>query len=180
MAKQFIFLHGWSGNDPGHWMEWLRDELTEAGHTVYLPEFSDPDTPELSVWLEELGEVLDQIDSQQPLVIIAHSLGAALWLHYRKRNPSVVADTVMLVAPTPNDCGIPEITEFFPLPDLQPNVDTEYIVIGSDDDPYIDEEYFEDFADALGGSFELIEDGGHFNVDAGYGPWPWMLEQCLE
>jgi predicted alpha/beta hydrolase family esterase len=56
-------------------------------------------------------------------------------------------------------------------------------VVTSDNDPYCPEgmeAYRSTYTDALGLEHQIIPGAGHISIDEGYGPWPAILEWCLQ
>ncbi|MFH1508776.1 MAG: alpha/beta hydrolase [bacterium] len=177
----FLILHGYQGSGTKHWQTWLASELEKAGKQVLYPALPSKDQPSKNAWLQKLTETIKDIDSES-LVVLAHSIGCSLWLHYANKNITKVPKMVYLVSPTtPDDRGIEEISSFFPLPKINLFPQREhYLMVASDNDPYMDIKEFKNLELSLSIPFLFIPDAGHINVDAGYGEWPWILEECLK
>ncbi|KUN82355.1 RBBP9/YdeN family alpha/beta hydrolase [Streptomyces griseoruber] len=184
-SRAFLILHGWQNHRPeAHWQHWLADRLTALGHRVTYPQLPDPDTPSLETWLTELeGFLTDFAPTASERVVIAHSLSAVLWLHAAARDlPGVTGpDRVLLVAP-PSASVIrshPEIAEFTPppLPGLRLPAPTH--LVAGDDDPYLPEGAQQAYGTPLGLTATILPGAAHLDLDAGYGPWPSVLEWCL-
>ena len=174
MARRFLLLHGWQNHRPhDHWQWWLADQLRAQGEQVLYPQLPDADAPSLSVWTELLHAELAQLGDGER-VVIAHSLGASLWL-----SSGACADRVMLVAPPSASvlAGYAEVTEFAsaPLATSVPNTR----MVCSDNDPYSPDGAVHELA-SLGLDTDLISGGAHLNPDSGYGDWPSMLAWCLD
>lgn len=179
MKKQFLLLHGWMANEATHWQTLLAKRLMREGYDVLYPLLPDPDHPRLLAWLSALEGIL-QTQETPGLTVLTHSLGGSLWMQYLSRHPKTVVQRVFLVAPTPEDIGIHELKDFFPLPhiDLGDQKD-HYLIVCSDDDPYIKKEMFQKFSQESGIPLHLISRAGHINVAAGFGEWDWMWQQCV-
>lgn len=182
IGRRFLILHGWQGSSGPHWQRWLAAQLRDAGHEVQLPELPDPMTPVLSDWLAALDAELGAAAADDDLTVVCHSLGCILWLHHAAapQRPAVRARRVLLNAP-PAPLG--ELPTFFPVP-LDPGAvmaaaGTTRLVC-SDEDPYCPGGAVAAYAEPLGLPYDLLPGQGHLNVDAGYGPWPAMLDWCLE
>lgn len=177
--KHFLILHGWQGNETNHWQTILAEQLEALGHEVSYPQFSESENPKLKQWLSELQDTIDKIPENRKVIVATHSLGGALWLHYIAKKPNFKTAMVILSAPPLDNCGIPEIANFFPIP-LKKLSDIElenYLIIGSDNDKYIQLYKFKKLAMVLQIPLVILPRAGHINVKSGFGEWPWMLDQ---
>src|SRR5579859_6303369 len=115
-AVPVLLLHGWQGSEPDHWQSWLAAQLREAGRELRYPQFPDPDNPDLGSWLDTLRGSLAELPDGG-FDVVAHSLGAVLWLHHvADAGDSPRAARVLLVAPPDPDTTEPDIAAFFPSP----------------------------------------------------------------
>ncbi|MDP9117714.1 MAG: alpha/beta hydrolase [Actinomycetota bacterium] len=176
-----VILHGWQGSGPDHWQTWLADQLREAGREVRYPELPDMDAPVLAAWLVALGTTLQGL-TEDSFDVVAHSLGAVLWLHHvAARGDTPRPARVALVAPVSPATHLPELTSFFPVPldiDVVRRGADGTVLVGSDDDPYTPEGIAEAFGRPLKMPTTIIAGGRHLNTDSGFGPWPAMLDWC--
>ncbi|MCY0916867.1 alpha/beta hydrolase [Streptomyces sp. H27-G5] len=181
----FLILHGWQNHRPaGHWEHWLAERLTAAGHAVDYPALPDPDHPDLEVWLAELRERLGALRGRRRTVV-CHSLACVLWLHAAARGDvAVPVDRVLLVAPP--SAGYlgryPEVAAFAPprVSAAQLYAGAGYVrMVGGDDDPCCPQGADAVFAEPLGLPVDVLAGQGHLGEDAGYGPWPSLLDWCV-
>lgn len=172
----FLLLHGYGGTHPEHWQGYLANRLKDEGQTVLFPDLSSSDQTKLTEWMDYLEKELKDIDSSN-LIVATHSLGCTLWLQYIAKHPDVRPKKVFLVSPPLNDCGIEELANFFPLPDLNLS-GQDYLLIGSDNDNFILQEEFETLSDKLKIPLKIITNAGHINAPM-HGNWEWMNEECL-
>jgi hypothetical protein len=182
MKQQFLILHGWSGSGPGHWQDWLVNELRADGHDVAFPDFPNAFHPRLGDWLETLKSELEKFPHPENLTVICHSLAVILWLHFSMQNQTRVAARVILVAPPGPSAELDTIETFFPIPrnaaSLVQLADHTELVC-SNADPYCPELAAKFYGEFLNLSTTLLPDeAGHINVASGYGPWPWMEAHC--
>lgn len=183
--RGFLLLHGWENRRPaGHWQHWLAGRLAGLGHQVGYPQLPDPDHPDLEQWLAELHHQLAALRSQERTVI-CHSLACLLWLHAAAHHDlSLPVDRVLLVAP-PSASVLgqhPAIAAFAepPVTAKQLSDAARYTaILASDNDPYCPEGAAGEYGRPLGLRTELLPGAGHLDLEAGYGPWPWVLEWCL-
>jgi len=180
-----LFIHGWGGSGKGHWQDLLAEKLTKAGHKVLFPSFPNANKPHLKDWLATLEEVLKGINPAD-LRVATHSLGGALWLHFMKKkvdesphgSNKFSPQKVFLVSPPLNDCGISEIKDFFPLPDLDlGEARKNNMLIYSDNDNYIPSQEFETLAKKYSLPTHFIPHAGHINIASGFGEWEWMEKE---
>ncbi len=176
-----VLLHGYEGNGSGHWQTWLADELAGRRISVCYPRLPDPMDPALDPWLDVLRVVLTE-SAASGRVVVAHSLGCHLWAHLAEQtapDDRGWADRAVLVAPP----GLSETSRSFPkLPPgpidarvLSRAAASTALVLG-DGDPWRAEAT--DYADS-GLPIVRVREGRHLNVEAGYGPWPALLEWVL-
>ncbi|MCT2586846.1 RBBP9/YdeN family alpha/beta hydrolase [Actinophytocola gossypii] len=181
MLPYVLLLHGHTGSGPEHWQSWLAGELAEAGGAVDIPQLTDPGRPDLDVWLAELRHHLDAAPPDGERVLLAHSCGAALWLHHAARlaGPEPRFDRVLLVSPPGPRWTHPDVHRFTPAPLDAAGVRraagwTQLVV--ADDDPACPVADAVDMAASLKVDLDVIPGGAHLNTDAGYGPWPAVRE----
>jgi hypothetical protein len=113
------------------------------------------------------------------MTVLTHSLGGLLWLHHAARLPSVRAERVLLVAVSQPFEDWPESAGFRPTPLSREGVAAaarETLMVCSTNDPWSPPETSQRVADTIGVPIHWLEDAGHINTEAGYGPWPWVEE----
>ena len=165
-AAQVLILPGWQGSGPEHWQSrW------EALHGYARVEQHDWQQPRRGDWLARLEETV--IDSERPVVLVAHSLGCVLvaaWAKFSRHVHKV--DGALLVAP--GDVEQPGLAPALPgwSPILREPLPFASLLVASRDDPYCSFER----AAALAGYWgsRLVDAGasGHLNSDSGLGDWP--------
>lgn len=186
--RRFLILHGVENWRPReHWQWWLADQLRSRGEQVLYPQLPSPSSPALDEWLTVLHGELSQLGDGEKIVV-AHSNSVALWLLAAPEitEPERV-DRVALIAPPGPSAFIAPYRAFLPLGIDRAAVAraSQYlpIVVTSDNDPYCPEGqdgYRATYTDALGLAHYIIPRGGHISIDEGYGPWPAMLNWCLD
>jgi hypothetical protein len=176
-----LVVPGWRGSGPEHWQSWLEDELHAADRETRRPAFADLDRPDLSDWLAALRAALADLPPDG-YDVVAHSLGAVLWLHHvAEPGAAPLAARVLLVAPPSPRTRIEEIASFFPPP---MDVDTVRhgadgtVLVAGDDDPYLPEGIAAAYGVPLKIATTVIPGGGHLNPETGYGEWRAVLDWC--
>lgn len=176
-----VVLPGWHGSGPGHWQTWLGEQLAANVRETRRPDFADVDRPDLADWRQALRDSLAGLPADG-YDVVAHSLGSVLWLHHvADPGDCPRAARVMLVAPPSPHSAFPETAEFFPPPmdidTVRRGADGTVLVAG-DNDPYLPEGIADAYGRPLKMATTVIENGGHLNIEAGYGEWPAVLDWC--
>jgi uncharacterized protein len=176
-----VVVPGWTGSGDGHWQTWLEQQLRAEGRETRRPAFADLDRPQLDDWLTALRSCLADLPADG-YDVVAHSLGAVLWLHHvAVPGDSPRAARVLLVSPPSPRTAIPEIAAFFPPPmdvDTVRHAADGTVLVAGDDDPYTPEGIAAAYGLPLKMATTVIPGGGHLNVESGYGEWPAVLQWC--
>jgi predicted alpha/beta hydrolase family esterase len=144
---------------------------------VSFPALPDAEEPRVEPWLAALDAEL-----RDGMTVLTHSLGGLLWLHHAARLPQVQAARVLLVALSQPFDEIPESKGFRPAPLSRDGVAAaarETTIVSSTDDPWAPPDTQRRVAKELGVEIHWLENAGHINTPAGYGPWPWVLDWAL-
>jgi predicted alpha/beta hydrolase family esterase len=116
-------------------------------------------------------------------VVVAHSASALLWLQAAARGTRQLGsvDRVLLVAPPSGSVVArhPEVAELAP-PALDFALPGPARLVAGDDDPYCPEGADTLFAEPLGIPADILPGAAHLDLDAGYGPWPAVLDRCVD
>jgi predicted alpha/beta hydrolase family esterase len=174
MKKKVLILHGWGGSDFPHWQSWLAGELAKDYGCVNFLQFSNPDFPDLGMWKQEL---LEQLDSFQPDIVICHSLANILWFHLCNEESIHEVETLYLVAPPRIDCDIEELKSFFPVTIPSNPHAQKTLLITSTNDKYLSQDEAKQMQQKLGVEMKVIQNGGHLNAESVFGEWQWMLQE---
>jgi predicted alpha/beta hydrolase family esterase len=179
-----VILHGLDGSPEGHWQGWLAGELRRRGRSVLSPELPRKDRPNLIDWMDELHVILSSVGPGS--VVVAHSLGALLWLYYASVPEAVKLSRVLLVAP-PGGVDLDQSGRVIGQRALhldrqliQESADR-ILLVGSENDPLCIWGFISEYALPLGLPFlKLPDEARHVNVESGFGPWPFPLRWCLQ
>ena len=161
-----LILPGYADSEPDHWQShWERAD--PACRRVVQDDWLEP---RLANWLATLDRYVRECDS--PPVLAAHSLACVLVAHWATRSSALVK-AALLVAPGDVDSPVhtpDEVRSFSPIPLVQ--LPFPSIVVASTDDPFVTPARAEMFAQAWGSCLITLDNAGHVNAAAGYGPWP--------
>jgi uncharacterized protein len=164
-----LVLPGLGSSGPEHWQShWERRDST-----CLRVQQDEWDAPACAEWAKRLAASLAQC--REPVVLAAHSAACALVAHWAAGAGAGATRQVrgaLLVAPSdPLGPIYPKgPTGFAPVPLLR--LPFRSIVVTSTDDPYVRLELAREFASAWGSSIVVLENAGHINAAAGFGPWP--------
>lgn len=164
-----LVLPGLGNSGPEHWQShW---ERRDPSFQRVLQQ--DWDTPRCADWVSRLDEVISR--QSAPVVLAAHSSACAQVAHWASMAPAghlTLVRGALLVAPSdpehPNYPAGP--TGFGPVPlNCLPFAS---MLVASSDDPYIAPQRAQQYAEAWGSRFVLLNDAGHINAASGFGHWP--------
>lgn len=180
--RSFLILHGVENRRPaGHWQYDLAQRLRGLGEQVFYPQLPDPDRPTLAAWMEAIEAELRMMRGER--VVLCHSLACLAWFHLAAVRGEPPADRVLLVSPPgPTAFSWDVIAGFAPAPlDLtRLKLAATTRLVCSDNDPHCPEGALEAYGRALGCDVDLLAGAGHVAIPDGYGPWPSVLEWCMD
>ena len=157
-----VIIPGWENSPPGHWQSLWAEQLAGAVRVQQ----EDWVTPSRSAWVTSIGQTI--LAQPGSVVIAAHSLGCIATAHLPPEVTGRIA-CAMLVAPVdPERRGV--LADFAPVP--YQRLPYHSIVVASNTDPYCPVRTAGAYARAWGSEFLRLQDAGHINLEAGFGPWP--------
>ena len=174
MSKKILILAGWGGSDFPHWQSWLAGEIAKEYGKVSFLRFSNFEFPNKDSWKNEL---IKEVDSFKPDIIICHSLANILWFHICNDIELTEVEKLYIVVPPSLTCDIPELSSFYPCEVPENLYAKETLLITSTDDPYMTQDEAMALQKALHVPMKILDGAGHINADSGFGEWTWMLEE---
>ncbi len=150
------------------------------GFEVVNPDFPDTDNPKLDKWLATARKMNKKFSPKDDWVLIGHSLGCPTILRLLETFAGdEKAKAVILVAGFAKGINIPEIQNFvdreFDWNKIRQKAG-KFIVISSDNDPYIPLAEGERLAKMLGAEFIVEHNAGHINEGQGYDRYERLIE----
>lgn len=161
-VPRIVIVPGWRDSGPGHWQSLWEARLPNAQRVVQ----DDWVTPSREAWIGALTRLV--LQSDEPVVIAAHSLGCIATMHLP---PEAVAriQGALLVAPAdPERRAV--LSSFAPVP--YATLPYPSIVVASNNDPFCPVRLAGAYARAWGSEFVRMQNAGHINIDSGHGEWP--------
>ena len=154
--------------------------VSSPGSRVLSPDFPETQNPKLETWLAKAREMVPKFNPADSWVLVGHSLGCPMILRLLesfKEEERVKA--VVLVAGFAKDLGIGEIRNFvdhdFDWKKIKKKAE-KFVVINSDNDPFIDLSEGKRIAKLLGAQFIIEHNAGHINEGSGFTEYPRLLE----
>lgn len=176
-----VFLvHGAFGSPEGNWFPWLKKELENKNYEVIVPKFPTPVNQNLNNWIKIFEPYFNKLDENS--ILVGHSLGCAFILNILERI-EIRVKKVVLVAPFAGFLNNPKFDEVnktfldknFNWDKIKGNC-SEFVILYSDNDPYVPEKKVLELSKNLGIEPVLIKGGRHLNKKAGFSEFPELLE----
>lgn len=185
MSKRVIIVHGWGGGPNGYdWIPWAKRELENKGYEVIVPEMPDTEHPKINSWVSKLAEIAGEVNKED--IFIGHSIGCQTILRFLENLPEgKKVCKVILVAPWFFITNLEEEEEEIAKSWLETPLDfekvknkaKEFIVIFSDNDPFVPLEENRKVAEENLGAKVLMENNkGHFTESDGVTTLPEILK----
>jgi uncharacterized protein len=180
-AATVVLVPGLRGYVEGHWQTQLAATLPG---TRTVPPLGRTE-PGLQVRVALLDRIVAEVDG--PVVLVAHSAGALVTVHWASRyRGSAVLGALLATPPTLADELPPEYPSirelrghgWLPIP-RQP-LPFPSIVAASSDDPLGNPLRLRSLAAAWGSRWHSLGPVGHLNPASGFGPWPLAEELVRE
>lgn len=176
---KYIFInHGFMGSNIENWFPWVKNEIDDDNTQVIIPQYPiDKDRHFYEYWKKVLDiyKEFNYINSDS--IIIGHSSGCAFTIKYLIEN-NIKVNKLIMVSGFNNyfskdeDDFHKKVNQSFYMTDEYlieiRNLSDEIICIYGDNDPYIPQDIFHDFALKLNAKEVVIKNGGHLNKRAGY------------
>jgi predicted alpha/beta hydrolase family esterase len=163
---EILIVPGYTNSGAQHWQTRWQERLKTARRV----EQADWSKPVLEDWTEAIVEATKQ--ASRPVVLVAHSLGAAAVVQAAPQLGEAVAGAFLVAPP---DVANPAIRSKHLMsfgPYSRDPLPFPAVVVASRNDPYCDFEIADDHAAAWGARLVDAGESGHVNEESGHGPWP--------
>ncbi|OGB11848.1 MAG: hypothetical protein A3E23_07615 [Burkholderiales bacterium RIFCSPHIGHO2_12_FULL_65_48] len=173
-TRPVLLIPGIYNSGPTHWQS-----LWQTRHAgVARVEQADWDHPDCGTWVRTLDDAIAA--SPQPPILVAHSLGCLVAVHWAARHHRPVQALLLVAVPDPGGPNFPaDAKGFAPLPAVlpaQPDLPRR-VLMSSTSDPYSTPGFSAQCASAWNAEHVVLGARGHLNADSGLGDWPqgWEL-----
>jgi predicted alpha/beta hydrolase family esterase len=123
-------------------------------------------SPSRLAWVRAISKTI--LEQEGQVVIAAHSLGCIATTHLPVEVTAKIQGALLVAPADPERRGA--LADFSPVP-YQP-LPYRNILVASSNDPYCPVRTAGAYARAWGSEFVRLQNAGHINVEAGFGPWP--------
>ncbi|MFA6215327.1 MAG: alpha/beta fold hydrolase [Patescibacteria group bacterium] len=185
MKNNIFIFHGTEGYPEENWFPWMKQELEQKGHKVFVPQFpSPPIVPaKISEWFDVLKNYEQYIN--EDTLLVGHSLGGIFTLRVLEKlthpvKAAFFVGTPVGVRPIANYDRDNSFSGFTFDWDKIKNKAKHFVVFQSDDDPYVGLENGKELAKNLGVELSFVPNAGHFNKKAGYVKFEKLRDMVLE
>ena len=163
---EILIVPGYNGSGPDHWQSRWQGRLSSA-RRVEQDAWSKPVRED---WVDRLVGEVER--ARKPVVLIGHSLGAAICVLGAREIAGKVAGAFFAAPPdTANPHIRPKhLMTFGPYP--RDPLPFPSVTIASRTDSFCAFEKAEEMAASWGSLFMDAGDSGHLNHESGHGPWP--------
>ena len=157
-----IIVPGWRDSPPGHWQSLWAEQLPGAVRVQQ----DDWITPSRQAWVASITQTI--LAQPGPVVIAAHNLGCIAIAHLPPIASARIAAALLVAPADPERRSV--LADFAPVP--YQRLPYPSMIVASNTDPYCPVRTAGAYARAWGSEFVRLQNAGHINLEAGFGPWP--------
>ena len=174
-----IIIHGAYGNPGENWFPWLKEELEKLGIEVFVPRFPTPAGQNLDNWMKIFSDYEKHLG--EDTILIGHSLGpsfilALLEKHKAKAAFLVAGFTGLLGRDEFDSINRTFVERDFGWEQIRSNC-KRFIVINSDNEPYVPQKKGRELAEKLGTELIVLKGARHINKESGFVQFPLLLDR---
>lgn len=174
MTRPVLLIPGIYNSGPRHWQSLWQNRYPGVARVAQ----EDWDHPDCDTWVRTLDEAIAALP--QPPILVAHSLGCLVAVHWAARYHRPVHALLLVAVPDPEGPSFPvEARGFAPLPRTLPTPPTpsRRVLMSSTTDPYSNPGFSAQCASAWNAEHRVLGDRGHLSADSGLDDWPQGWEQ---
>lgn len=167
-----LIFHASFAGPESHWYPWLKNELENQGHRVFVPRFPSPEHQSLGSWHEALAPYRQHIGPET--LIIGHGTGCAFALRVLEESETPVTGC-LFVAPFVERVkheGLNLVNATFVTGSFDWHATHQkmgrVMVFAADNDPFVGIEYSRRAAELLGVEVSEVAEAGHFTEGDGW------------
>ena len=157
-----IIVPGWRDSGPGHWQSLWAEQLSDTERVRQ----DDLITPSRHTWVASITKAI--LEQPGPVVIVAYSLGCIATAYLPPEAAARISGALLVAPSDPERRSV--LADFSPVP-YQP-LPYRSVLVASSNDPFCPVRLAGAYARAWGSEFVRLQNAGHINVEAGFGPWP--------
>jgi hypothetical protein len=162
VKSRILIVPGWRDSGPGHWQSLWEERIPGVARVVQ----DDWASPKRAAWVASLARLV--LESPEPVVIVAHSLGCIATTHLPPEAAARVRGALLVAPADPERRAA--LADFAPVPHAP--LPYRSIVVASSNDPYCPIRLAGAYSRAWGSEFVRMQNAGHINIDSGHGEWP--------
>lgn len=181
--KNVLILHGTDGHSQENWFPWIKRELERESYKVWVPNLPRSEKPNI---LRYNDFIFPKWKFDSNSIIVGHSSGAVAALGLLQELPdNIVINKAFLVAGFIGNLDWDALDELAQFTLDWQKIKTKakkFVLIHSDDDPYVPLEHGKKLKKYLNGELIIVPGQKHFsvNTDSKYTQFPELLEKILE
>ena len=182
--SNILIIHGTYGSPEGNWFPRLKTELEQVGHQAFIPNFPTPENQSLESRLKVFEEYKKYFN--QDTILIGHSLWSPFLLSILEILEQPVKACFLISGFTGllGNSEFDELNKTFTTKEFNRAKIKEkcekFVVINSDNDPYVPLEKGKILAKNLGTELTILHKAGHINKESGYTEFNFLLEKIKE
>lgn len=159
-----LILPGFRNSGPQHWQtRWERHHPTWQRVVQ-----RDWESPVCDEWTAVLDAEI--VKFSRPPLLVAHSLGCLLAVHWAARSTVPVRAAFLVAVPDPHGENFPSSASgFAPVPTVRLRMPS--LVVVSKNDPYSSVDFVRRCVSDWGSDLAMIGEAGHINAESGLGDW---------
>lgn len=171
MTSTLLIVPGLNDSGPEHWQTWLQDEVEGTSRVTDI----NWEKPVIQDWAVGIRKAIDAIAG--PVCLVAHSYGCLGSLVAAAECPERIASALLVAPANPErftPWGFRNEEKDSDLSALIPSGCLAFpsVVVASDSDSWMDLPTAMRWSDRWGSVLMILQNAGHVNVEAGFGPWP--------